>query len=167
MDRPRSVEKVVDEKFKKLQEEKTEWVNMGSDVHQVRIGLDHVVDTDKLAARHLPLDDQTACLLDLGVLLRKLFPNHESLFSGTANGKLLEHLHSKLKIPFNRLVGVSAVDHRLGATIPDSSYHILNIDKLKESKLGKDSYKLVLSFATFYHLVDPVGAVSEVCQMPK
>ena len=162
MDRPRSVEKVVDEKFKKLQEKKTEWVNMGSDVHQVRIGLDHVVDTDNLAARLLPLDDQTACLLDLGALLRKLFPNHESLFSGTANGKLLEHLHSELKIPFNRLVGVSAVDHRLGATIPDSSYHILNIDKLKESNLGKDSYKLVLSFATFYHLVDPVGALVEV-----
>ena len=74
MDRPRSVEKVVDEKFKKLQEEKTEWVNMGSDVHQVRIGLDHVVDTDNLAAQLLPLDDQTAFLLDLGALLKKIIP---------------------------------------------------------------------------------------------
>ena len=79
MDRPRSVEKVVDEKFKKLQEEKTEWVNMGSDVHQVRIGLDHVVDTDNLAARHLPLDDQTACLLDLGVIHKTINPSSQAL----------------------------------------------------------------------------------------
>ena len=85
-------------------------------------------------------------------------------FPGTGTGKLLEHLHSKLKIPFSRLAGVSAVDHRLGSTIPDSSYHITNLDKLKESNLGKDSYKLVFSFATFYHLVDPVGALAEVIQ---
>ena len=86
----------------------------------------------------------------------------QNVLSGTGTGKLLEHLHSSLKLPFSRLVGVSAVDHRLGNTIPDSSYHILNLDKLKESSLGKDSYKLVLSFATFYHLVDPVGALAEV-----
>ena len=85
-------------------------------------------------------------------------------FPGTGTGKLLEHLHSKLKLPFSRLAGVSAVDHRLGSTIPDSSYHIINLDKLKESNLGKDSYKLVFSFATFYHLVDPVGALAEVWQ---
>ena len=88
------------------------------------------------------------------------------MLSGTGTGKLLEHLHSNLKLPFSRLVGVSAVDHRLGPTIPDSSYNILNLDKLKESSLGKDSYKLVLSFATFYHLVDPVGALIEVGHGP-
>ena len=70
-----------------------------------------------------------------------------------------------MRLPFSRLAGVSAVDHRsTGSTIPDSSYHITNLDKLKESSLGKDSYKLVFSFATFYHLVDPVGALPEVCQ---
>ena len=67
MDRPRSVEKVVDEKFKKLQEEKTEWVNMGSATHQVHIGLDDVVDTDTLATRFLPIDHPTTLLLDLGL----------------------------------------------------------------------------------------------------
>ena len=67
MDRPRSVEKVVDEKFKKLQEEKTEWVNMGSATHQVHIGLDDVVDTDTLANRFLPIDHPTTILLDLGL----------------------------------------------------------------------------------------------------
>ena len=67
-----------------------------------------------------------------------------------------------MKIPLDRLVGVSAVDHRLGPTLPDSSYHILNLDKLEESGLEKDSHNLILSFATFYHLVDPVGALVQV-----
>lgn len=147
MDRPLNVETVLEEKFKKLQSEKTEWVNMGSATHQVRIGLEEVVDTDTLVLRFLPEDRPATRLLDLG----------------TGTGKLLEHLHGNLRLPFSRLVGVSAVDHRsTGSTIPDSSYHITNLDKLNESSLGKDSYKLVFSFATFYHLVDPVGALPEV-----
>ena len=67
MDRPASVERVVEEKFARLQEEKTEWVNMGSATHQVHIGLDDVVDTDTLAIRFLPIDNPTTILLDLGL----------------------------------------------------------------------------------------------------
>ena len=67
MDRPPSVERVVEEKFARLQEEKTEWVNMGSATHQVHIGLDDVVDTDTLANRFLPIDHPTTILLDLGL----------------------------------------------------------------------------------------------------
>ena len=67
MDRPSSVETVVEEKFKRLQNQKTEWVNMGSPTHQIRIGLEDVIDTDTLAVRFLPIDDPAACLLDLGL----------------------------------------------------------------------------------------------------
>ena len=67
MDRPSSVETVVEEKFKRLQNQKTEWVNMGSNTHQVHIGLDDVVDTDTLATRFLPIDHPNTLLLDLGL----------------------------------------------------------------------------------------------------
>ena len=67
MDRPSSVETVVEEKFKRLQNQKTEWVNMGSSTHQIRIGLEDVIDTDTLAVRFLPIDDPAARLLDLGL----------------------------------------------------------------------------------------------------
>ena len=69
MDRPLNVETVLEEKFKKLQSEKTEWVNMGSATHQVRIGLEEVVDTDTLVLRFLPEDHPSTRLLDLGLLL--------------------------------------------------------------------------------------------------
>ena len=69
MDRPSSVEAVLEEKFKKLQSQKTEWVNMGSATHQVRIGLEDVIDTDTLVLRFLPVDDPATRLLDLGLLL--------------------------------------------------------------------------------------------------
>ena len=68
MDRPSSVETVVEEKFRRLQNEKTEWVNMGSAIHQVRVGLQDVVDTDTLALRFLPEDDPSTRLLDLGLV---------------------------------------------------------------------------------------------------
>ena len=69
MDRPSSVETVVEEKFKRLQNQKTEWVNMGSPTHQVRIGLQDVIDTDTLAVRFLPMGDPATRLLDLGLAL--------------------------------------------------------------------------------------------------
>ena len=69
MDRPSSVETVVEEKFKRLQNQKTEWVNMGSPTHPVRIGLEDVIDTDTLALRFLPMDDPATRLLDLGLAL--------------------------------------------------------------------------------------------------
>ena len=68
MDRPSSVEAVVEEKFKRLQNEKMEWVNMGSATHQVRVGLEDVVDTDTLALRFLPVDNPSTRLLDLGLV---------------------------------------------------------------------------------------------------
>ena len=64
-----NVEAVLEEKFKKLQSQKTEWVNMGCATHQVRIGLEDVIDTDTLVLRFLPVDDPATRLLDLGILL--------------------------------------------------------------------------------------------------
>ena len=84
MERPPSVERVVEEKFTRLQEEKTEWVNMGSATHQVHIGLDDVVDTDTLATRFLPIDHPNTLLLDLGLGL----------------GTMIEDLTKDPKYPF-------------------------------------------------------------------
>ena len=83
------------------------------------------------------------------------------VLAGTGTGQLLEHLHSSLDLPLSRLLGLSAVDHREGKTLPDSSYRITNIDLLAGS-LGEAKFDLILSFSTFYHLVDPLGALPAV-----
>ena len=76
---------------------------------------------------------------------------------------MLCHLHSSLDLPLSHLVGLSAVDHRQGTTLPDSSYRITNIDLLaNQSSLGEAKFDLILSFSTFYHLVDPLGALPAV-----
>ena len=59
------------------------------------------------------------------------------------------------------------MDHRAAASaIPDASYTVTNIDRMaQQDRLEKDSFHLVLSFATFYHLVDPVGALPAVYRL--
>jgi SAM-dependent methyltransferase len=148
MERPAEVEAAVAAKYQSVQEltGPRPWVHMGQERHEVVLGLRGRLDTDSLAARFL--GGPGARLLDLG----------------TGTGELLEHLHSALRLPYSRLVGVSAVDHRPpGSVLPDSSYRILNIDMLgSEGGLEERTFSLVLSFATFYHLVDPVGALPAV-----
>lgn len=91
---------------------------------------------------------------------------------GTANGNLLIHAHVAHGVPFSQLVGVSAINERRAEeteapTLPDSSYRVgLNIDTLGET-LEREPATLprahwVWSSCTFYHLVDPVGAIQQV-----
>ncbi|EGD82939.1 hypothetical protein PTSG_03572 [Salpingoeca rosetta] len=96
------------------------------------------------------------------------FPRLLDLGTGTAS--LLAHLHTSLGWPFDRMLGISAVDERSPSTtpaVPDSSYCVANIDNL--SSLAEEpqrdltgAFDVIWSSHTFYHLVDPIAAVCAV-----
>ena len=83
---------------------------------------------------------------------------------GTGTGELLEHLHRSQHLLLTQLLGLSAVDHRSSTSLlPDSSYRLLNIDRLsQDQELEGQQFHLVLSFHTLYHLVDPLGVLTAV-----
>eukprot|EP01147_Barroeca_monosierra_P000899 gene899-4162_t len=138
-----------------------------------------------MQGRYIPTDDVFHRILSQWQLrhvntaaTEPSFPRFLDL--GTGDGSLLMHLHQKFTWPYDRMLGISAVDERsMGnstLSVPDTSYLTGNIDELHvliseactnnanpEEGIGK--FDLIWSSHTFYHLVDPIGAVCTTCNL--
>ena len=156
----RPVEAAIAEKYATLASHRgARWVHRGGGAERV------ILDGGTLAsvaiidvARRLLTGESGGACLDLG----------------TGDAAFLAYLHATLRIPFHRLHGVSAVEERPAATdVPDTSYHILNLDCWTASIIKDDdhaqaslaqqwltrTYKMIWSSHTFFHLVDPTAAL--------
>lgn len=86
---------------------------------------------------------------------------------GCGEGAFLAYAAEQLRIPWSYLLGLSAEDGRLRRgedrqpIIPDSSFSILNVEdeKLVRDHIVPRQFDVVVSFSTFWHLVDPLGAI--------
>lgn len=95
---------------------------------------------------------------------------------GCGDGAFLAHVHAHVGINWSHLVGVAAEDERAQSAsgepcVPDGSFALANVETLTLERLAAAlgdgasepaPFDLVVSFSTWWHLLDPLGSACAV-----
>lgn len=161
--RPQEVINAINDKFEVImnheKEATTAWVNMGKANETIFLGGKTVKSKDaKNGKENVGLMSIDSEAIFQKILIGRCVVSdgddkcgHKPTFLdlGTGDGKLLEYLHSKFGIEYDRMIGISAGDHRMvNSTIPNQSYVTFNIDLLNQVGVTSTSFLIGYYYST-------------------